>query len=119
MCDCFSHVSCWGPGPQPGMCPHGEWNQRPFGLQARTQSTEAQQPGLFISIFKIVFTTILMLTSTVVILKCYFSLFLMVRNIFDTFFYDYFPFYWKLFLIVWGPYRKGSFNLCPVVASTF
>ena len=29
----------------PGMCPGWESNQRPFGLQAGTQSTEPQQPG--------------------------------------------------------------------------
>ena len=30
----------------PGMCPDQEWNQRPFGSQAGTQSTESHQPGL-------------------------------------------------------------------------
>ena len=30
----------------PGMCPDWEWNQRPFGSQASTQSTESHQPGL-------------------------------------------------------------------------
>ena len=30
----------------PGMCPDWELNQRPFGLQAGTQSTESHQPGL-------------------------------------------------------------------------
>ena len=34
-----------------GMCPNWELNQRPFGLQARAQSTELHQPGLFL-IFK-------------------------------------------------------------------
>ena len=29
----------------PGMCPDGESNQRPFGPQACTQSTEPHQPG--------------------------------------------------------------------------
>ena len=29
----------------PGMCPDWESNQRPFGLQASTQSTEPHQPG--------------------------------------------------------------------------
>ena len=29
----------------PGMCPDWESNQRPFGLQAGTQSTEPHQPG--------------------------------------------------------------------------
>ena len=32
----------------PGMCPDLEQNQRPFGSQAGTQSTEPQQPGLFL-----------------------------------------------------------------------
>ena len=31
----------------PGMCPDWESNQQPFGSQARTQSTEPHQPGLF------------------------------------------------------------------------
>ena len=30
----------------PGMCPDWESNQRPFGSQAGTQSTEPHQPGL-------------------------------------------------------------------------
>ena len=30
----------------PGMCPDWKSNQRPFGLQAGTQSTELHQPGL-------------------------------------------------------------------------
>ena len=30
----------------PGVCPHWESNQRPFGSQASTQSTEPHQPGL-------------------------------------------------------------------------
>ena len=30
----------------PGMCPDWESNQRPFGLQADTQSIELHQPGL-------------------------------------------------------------------------
>ena len=29
----------------PGLCPEWESNQRPFGLQASTQSTEQHQPG--------------------------------------------------------------------------
>ena len=29
----------------PGICPDREWNQRPFGSQAGTQSTEPHQPG--------------------------------------------------------------------------
>ena len=30
----------------PGMCPHWESNQEPFGSQASTQSIELHQPGL-------------------------------------------------------------------------
>ena len=45
MCGCLSHDPYWGPGPQPGMCPDWESNQRPSGLQASTQSTAPQQPG--------------------------------------------------------------------------
>ena len=30
----------------PGMCPDGELNHQPFGLQAHAQSTELHQPGL-------------------------------------------------------------------------
>ena len=29
----------------PGMCPDGELNQKPFGLQASAQSTEPDKPG--------------------------------------------------------------------------
>ena len=32
----------------PGMCPDWEPNQRPFGSQAGAQSTEPQQPGLYL-----------------------------------------------------------------------
>ena len=32
----------------PSMCPDWELNWRPFGSQAGTQSTEPQQPGLYI-----------------------------------------------------------------------
>ena len=32
----------------PGMCPDWELNQRPFDSQADTQSTEPNQPGLFL-----------------------------------------------------------------------
>ena len=34
----------------PGMCPDWEANQRPFSLQAGTQSAEPHQPGLFLCI---------------------------------------------------------------------
>ena len=39
----------------PGMCPDRELNQRPFGLQASSQSTEAHQPGLNILLTDLVF----------------------------------------------------------------
>ena len=35
----------------PGVCPDWESNQQPFGLQAATQSTEPDQPGLYHSFF--------------------------------------------------------------------
>ena len=35
----------------PGMCPDWELNQRPFGLQASTQSTEPPQPGQILLYF--------------------------------------------------------------------
>ena len=35
----------------PGMCPDWESNQRPFGSQASTQSTEPHQPGYNTYIF--------------------------------------------------------------------
>ena len=38
------------PAHNPGMCPDWESNQRPFGLQAGTQSTEPHQSGhVFVS----------------------------------------------------------------------
>ena len=47
MCGCLSSAPHWGPGLyNPGMCPTWESNWQPFGLQARTQSTELHQPGL-------------------------------------------------------------------------
>ena len=36
----------------PGMCPDWESNQRPFGSQAGTQSTEPHQPGPNLKTFK-------------------------------------------------------------------
>ena len=42
----------WGPGPQPRHVPCWELNQRPFGSQAGTQSTELRQPGLSMIILK-------------------------------------------------------------------
>ena len=47
MCGCLSHVLYQGPALQPSMCPDWESNQRPFGLQAGTQSTEPHQPEPF------------------------------------------------------------------------
>ena len=38
---CTEDLAC-----NPGMCPGWEWNRRPFGSQASTQSTEQHQPGL-------------------------------------------------------------------------
>ena len=38
------HLGTWPHNP--GTCPDWESNQQPFGLQARTQSTEPHQPGL-------------------------------------------------------------------------
>ena len=47
----------------PGMCPDWELNQRPFGLQASTQSTDPHQPGLVTS-FELSFSSsILILTN--------------------------------------------------------
>ena len=37
----------------PGMCPNWEWNQRSFGPQANTQSTEPHQPGQALHVLKI------------------------------------------------------------------
>ena len=48
-------VSCVPPtgdlAHNPGLCPDWESNQRPFGLQASTQSTESHQPGQVLSFF--------------------------------------------------------------------
>ena len=41
MIDHLLHTPNWGPG----MYPDWELNQRPFGLQAGTQSTELHQQG--------------------------------------------------------------------------
>ena len=51
-------VSCTPPtgdlAHNPGICPDWEWNQRPFGSQAGTQSTEPHQPGqkLFLTVLE-------------------------------------------------------------------
>ena len=42
----------------PGMCPDWESNQRPFGVQVGTQSTEPRQPGLFLYFFMYLFVLI-------------------------------------------------------------
>ena len=46
MCGCLSHLPTGDPARNPGLCPDWESNQRPFGSQAGTQSTEPHQPGL-------------------------------------------------------------------------
>ena len=53
MCGCLSHTPHWGSGPQPRHVPWWKSNQRPFGSQASAQSTEPQQPGLYIYIIYI------------------------------------------------------------------
>ena len=46
-CVVASHTSpTWDLARTPGMYPDWELNQRPFGSQASTQSTELHQPGL-------------------------------------------------------------------------
>ena len=52
----------------PGICPDWELNQRPFGSQASTQSTEPHQPELFV--FLIYFLNF----SVAVYIQCYFVL---------------------------------------------
>ena len=48
-CVVLSHAPPTGDLAQnPGMCPEWESNQRSFGSQAGTQSTEPHQPGLFL-----------------------------------------------------------------------
>ena len=42
---CLSLAPTRDPVHNPGMCPDWEVNQRPFSLQASTQSTEPHQPG--------------------------------------------------------------------------
>ena len=46
MCGCFSPIPTGGLAHTAGMCPDWELNQQPFDLQAGTQCTEPQQPGL-------------------------------------------------------------------------
>ena len=46
MCGCLSGGPHWGRGLQPRHVPCLGIKQRPFGLQARAQSTELHQPGL-------------------------------------------------------------------------
>ena len=40
-CPALGNLEC-----NPGVCPHWELNQRPFGSQASAQSIEPHQPGL-------------------------------------------------------------------------
>ena len=44
MCGCHSCALTGDLAHNPGMCPDWESNWQPFGLQARTQSTEPHQP---------------------------------------------------------------------------
>ena len=44
---CLLHTTDWGPGCNPGLCPHWEPNWWPFGSQAGTQPTEPQQLGFY------------------------------------------------------------------------
>ena len=46
----FTHPPTGDLACNPGMCPDWELNQRPFGLQASTQSTEAHQPGMILNL---------------------------------------------------------------------
>ena len=47
QCVVASHMPLTGDlAHNPGMCPDWEWNQRPFGSQAGTQSPKPHQPGL-------------------------------------------------------------------------
>ena len=48
QCVTASHAPPTG---NPGMCPDGELNQRPFGSKAGAQSTEPHQPGLIFTWF--------------------------------------------------------------------
>ena len=54
MCDCLSLTPSWGPdlACNPGTCPNWESNQRPFGSQAGTQSTEPHQLRHIFLVFK-------------------------------------------------------------------
>ena len=53
-CVVASHVPPAGDlARSPGMCPDWESNQRPFALQAGTQSTEPHQPGPYFHLFNI------------------------------------------------------------------
>ena len=45
MCGCTRAAPTGDLARNPGMCPDWESNQRPFGLQASTQSSEPHQPG--------------------------------------------------------------------------
>ena len=45
MCACLSPGPHWDLAQNPGMYPDWELNQQPFGLQARAQSSDINQPG--------------------------------------------------------------------------
>ena len=55
MCGCLLHSPLGDLARNPGMCPDWESNQRPFGSQAHTQSTELHQPGLFFKNYFLLF----------------------------------------------------------------
>ena len=51
MCGCLLRAPTGDLAHNPGVCPDWELNQRPFCLQAGTQSAEPYQPGLCAKIF--------------------------------------------------------------------
>ena len=55
MCGCLPHTPTGDLAGNPGMCPNQESNQRYFGSQAGTQSTEPHQLGPITDIFIRVF----------------------------------------------------------------
>ena len=57
MCSCLSRAPCWDLAHSPGMCPDWESNQRRFGSQASTQSTEPHQPGLKLFYYDVCLTS--------------------------------------------------------------
>ena len=66
-----SHASSTGDlACNPGMYPDWESNQRPFGSQAGTQSTEPYQPGLILSLYAqlVLFTVVFPMPNSVSVL---------------------------------------------------